>query len=82
MTYTQLILSPGMRHAPGIWGFGILHGLIANTIVIIALAIILYWLLKGSRKRPETANDALKMRLARGEIDEDEYRRVKKLLEE
>lgn len=78
----RILLEHGMRQAPGVWGFGIMQGLLVNLLLILILAAIIYWLLKGSRKAGKTPVDALRMRLARGEIDEEEYRKLKKLLEE
>ncbi len=46
--------------------------------VIIALALLLRYLLASSRRderSEESPEDILKRRFARGEIDEDEYRR-------
>ena len=49
-----------------------------NLLVILLVAGIFYWLLRGSRGKPETAMDVLKKRYAGGEISKNEYLEVKK----
>lgn len=57
------------------------------TLVILALFfLIIWWILKGSngfgfRLGNETALDILKKRLARGEINDKEFRKLKKEIE-
>ena len=59
------------------WGFGGLF----MWIVPVALIALVVWAVSGSRRASgRDAEETLKLRLARGEISEDEYRRLKDLL--
>jgi len=67
------------------WGYGSAF-MIIFWILIVALVITLIWFLvqKGSSDNTsgESALDILKKRYSRGEIDEEEYQRKKKQLNE
>ncbi|SDX43585.1 SHOCT domain-containing protein [Salimicrobium album] len=78
----------GMMNGYGMGGgfFGL--GLIF-LLLIIAVILIVVWMVKPSGKRSDddqtsgrNHEDILKSRLARGEISEDEYDRLKKKLDE
>ncbi|MER6630294.1 SHOCT domain-containing protein [Streptomyces sp. NPDC000987] len=63
------------------WGwFAMSAGMILFWVLIITVAVLLFRTLNGPQEHTRTpstpsAEDILRERLARGEIDEDEYRR-------
>jgi putative membrane protein len=74
-------------------GLGGLLGLIGIVVLVIGVIVLIVWLVTRSgaantssgstpRAAGQDAVDLLRMRFARGEITEDEYRAAKKVLEE
>ena len=64
-----------MMHGYGMWGFGWLFQLL----IFVAALFILWWVLRGSVSfGDESPQEILKRRLAKGEINEKEYRKLKK----
>lgn len=61
-------------HGYGMGGLGWLFQLL----IFIAVLLILWWILQGNASKNETALDILKKRLAKGEIDEKEFQKLKK----
>lgn len=57
--------------------FGIPTLAIWNLLVILLLVLVLYWLIRGSRKSHETPMDLLKKRYVRGEIDKRTFLEIK-----
>jgi putative membrane protein len=57
------------------------HYLIYTLIIILAIALIFYWLTKNARKK-ETATEILKKRYAGGEIDRETFNQMKEDLAE
>lgn len=68
------------------WGMGLM-GIIWWVLVVVAAVVVLRWLVPGLRAaapRPtagESALDLLKQRYARGEINGDEFARIKREIE-
>ncbi|MFF2205798.1 SHOCT domain-containing protein [Streptomyces sp. NPDC058145] len=75
-------------HGVGGWGwFAMSAGMIVFWVLIITLAVLLFRALNRPQEHTHThtpatpsAEDILGERLARGEIDEDEYRRRRNVL--
>ncbi len=63
-----------MMHGYGMGGFGWLFQLL----IFVAVLLILWWVLQNTSSRSDSALDILKKRLAKGEIDEKEFQRLKK----
>ena len=63
-------MKPFMGVHPYSWVFQLL--------ILIAVGLIIYWVLKGSKK--ESAIDIVKKRFAKGEITEKEFKKIKKEL--
>ncbi len=65
----------------GMWGWG----WIFQLLILILFFVILWWMIRNSQsfgyKSEESAEEILKKRLARGEIDEEEYKKLKKEIE-
>jgi putative membrane protein len=53
-----------------------------NLLFMLILALIMYWLLRGTKHPPETPLDLLKKRYVRGEIGKEQYEEMKKDLSE
>lgn len=51
------------------------------VLVIVAIVLLVKWLLQPAGRREKTPLDILKERYARGEIDEEEYRKRRAGLE-
>lgn len=75
------------------FSLGGLLGLIGIVVLVIGVIVLIVWLVtrsnathpsEGPMTRPagQDAVELLRMRFARGEITEDEYRAAKKVLEE
>ena len=81
MTTTLLNLT---RQRPPPFGehdyFGIPTFFIWNLVIVLIIAVIFYWLLRGAGK-PESALDILKRRYSLGEIDKATYEAMKKDIE-
>lgn len=83
MWYPDIDCSIGFEH----WSSanGIL-GLSLNLIIIVALILLMYKLFRPCRQTPPENRDArdslviLKQRLTKGEINEDEYQRIRSIL--
>ncbi|MBU4202338.1 MAG: SHOCT domain-containing protein [Candidatus Altiarchaeales archaeon] len=70
--------SIGLRGAGRHMLFGIIPApLVWNFLIILIIALIFYWLARGSRTN-ETATDILKKRYAAGEIDKKTFEQMKK----
>lgn len=70
--------SMGLRGAGRHMLFGIIPApLVWNFLIILIIALIFYWLARGSKKE-ETAVDILKRRYAAGEIDKKTFLEMKK----
>jgi len=54
------------------------YGWVFQLLILVAVGGIIYWVIKGSRG--EDALDIVKKRFARGEINEKEFRKIKKEL--
>ena len=54
--------------------------LFMNISIFVILVLILYWLLRGSKKPAETPLDLLRKRYVKGEIDEKTYVHMKKVI--
>lgn len=52
-----------------------------TIIIILAIAVIFYWLIRTAKKK-ETAVEILKKRYAAGEIDKETFNRMKEELAE
>lgn len=63
-------MRPFMGNHPYNWIFQLL--------ILIAVALIIYWVLKGNKK--ESAIDIVKKRYAGGEITESEFKKIRKEL--
>jgi len=57
--------------------FGIPGFFLWNLLIILILALIFHWLLRGCRKTHETPMDLLKKRYVSGEIDKGTYEEMK-----
>ncbi|KGP90244.1 membrane protein [Pontibacillus chungwhensis BH030062] len=66
----------------GFGGMGITWMLLIGIILIIAAIILMKAFNSNTSNKPSSSLDSLKERLARGEISEEEYDRLKKKLEE
>ncbi len=64
----------------GVMGFGWGFGLIVWLLLLVGIIIGIKWLVtsSGSGVHAPTALEILKQRYARGEISEEEYRKMKK----
>ncbi len=66
----------------GMMGYGMGSGMglgwLFSLLILAAFLLIVWWLLRGTSK--ESAKDILDKRLARGEITDREYRRLRKEL--
>ncbi|MEA3254670.1 MAG: SHOCT domain-containing protein [Candidatus Altiarchaeota archaeon] len=60
--------------------FGIPTFMIWNLAIILLLALIFYWLVRGSKKSNESPLDLLKKRYVRGEIDEKTFEEMKEVI--
>ncbi len=67
-------------------GYGWIY-MILGTLLIVGIALFIVWLVRqsgagsgGSDDREETALDILKKRYAKGEIDKEEFERMKREL--
>lgn len=67
----------GMGHFNGVWSWLTLAGFV----LLIVTAI--YFIVKSSKKSPkqQSVHEALKLKFINGEIDEDEYKARKKVLD-
>jgi len=80
VTTTEFIRHAGGALPPNAFGhrpipmnlFGIPTFYLVNLVFILVLALIFYWLLRGSR-RHDTPMDLLKKRYVAGEIDKETY---------
>lgn len=63
------------------YGYGWIY-MILGTLLIVGIVLLIVWLVRqsgaGSSNREETAIDILKKRYAKGEIDKEEYERMKR----
>lgn len=57
--------------------FGIPTFMIWNLIIILLLALIFYWLVRGSKKSNESPMDLLKKRYVLGDIDKETFEVMK-----
>ncbi|WCM40389.1 hypothetical protein [Thermus antranikianii] len=70
----------------GSMGFGWFFGLLNMLLVLALLGLLLYlglraWERGSGEPRKDAALEALRLRYARGELDEETYRRLRKELE-
>jgi putative membrane protein len=68
-------------------GFGWFFGLLNMLLVLALLGLLLYlglraWERGSGEPRKDAALEALRLRYARGELDEETYRRLRKELEQ
>lgn len=71
------------------FGFGAMgYGFVFWLLMLVILLAVVGWLVSGSAQRSgsrqtgeDAALEALRLRFARGEIDEEEYKRRRQLLE-
>ncbi|WP_206615553.1 SHOCT domain-containing protein [Solirhodobacter olei] len=69
----------GYGYGPGFFGMGVM--ILFWAILIGAVVIAVRWLMERDHKRSNSALDILKERLARGEIEPEEYEARRKVLE-
>ena len=60
--------------------FGIPSFIIWNLVIILLLALIFYWLVRGSKKSNESPLDLLKKRYVLGEIDKKTFEEMKEVI--
>ena len=77
--YGHMMGGYGFGYGPGFFGMGMM--ILFWAILIGAAVLAVRWLMERDRKRGNAALDILKERLARGEIDPEEYGVRKKALE-
>lgn len=63
-------------------GWGGLWMVLWWVLVIVAIALLVKWLLQPEGRREKTPLDILKERYARGEIDQEEYKKRRADLED
>jgi putative membrane protein len=63
-------------------GFGWLFMILVWVLVIVGIVALIKWLAASSASRGETPLEILKARYARGEIDKEEYERMRRELQE
>jgi len=73
------------RHEDPFFGRGLFFDfipiqLLLNILVFVVLVLLLYWLVRGSKKPTETPLDMLKKRYVGGEIDEKTYLHMRKVI--
>jgi uncharacterized membrane protein len=84
----QLVLSVGtylardsMRRSPSFWRdslFGLIPmPIVWNLITVALVALIFWWLLRGSQKQAQTPMELLKRRYVAGEIDRKTFQQMK-----
>ena len=59
-------------------GFGWFFGLLNMLLVLALLGLLLYLGLRAWERKGDAALEALRLRYARGELDEETYRRLRK----
>ena len=77
--YGHMMGGYGFGYGPGFFGVGMM--ILFWAIVIGAAVLVVRWLMERDRTSRNSALDILKERLARGEIDPEEYEARKKALE-
>lgn len=77
--YSHMMGGYGFGYGPGFFGVGMM--ILFWAIIIGAAVLLARWFVERDRTRGNSALDILKERLARGEIDPEEYEARKKALE-
>lgn len=77
--YGHMMGGYGYGYGPGFLGMGAM--ILFWAILIGAVVIAVRWLMERDHKRSNSALDILKERLARGEIEPEEYEARRKVLE-
>lgn len=75
-------LSHGSAHGMSYFGYG--SHLFVSTIIIIIIALLIFAFLHHKKKNSTSSSEAaeiLKMRFVNGEITEEEYLRMKKIIQ-
>jgi uncharacterized membrane protein len=77
----RLARDAALRRPPVWWReplFGVIPvHIVWNFIVILLVALIFWWLIRGSQKHGETPMDLLKKRYVAGEIDRETFLKMK-----
>jgi len=74
MKITGCVAKGGMRPFMGAHPYS----WIFQLLILIAVGLIIYWVLKGNKR--ESAMEIVKKRYAKGEITENEFKKIKKEL--
>ncbi|MGP4078058.1 SHOCT domain-containing protein [Halobacillus sp. K22] len=79
----MIVIMNGMMNGSGMGGGFFGFGLI-SILVIAAIIVIVVWMMKPGKNQTSSSDslETLKKRLAKGEITEEEYDRLKKKLEQ
>ena len=81
-----MMFGNGFNGMGNCFGYGLMRGgggmIIMLAVTLLIVAGVVFFTRKNARRRTENAAlDALKMRLARGEISDEEYLRRKTIIE-
>jgi putative membrane protein len=71
---TGCVAREGMRPFMGFHPYG----WVFQLLILVAVGFVIYWVIRGNKG--ESALDIVKKRFAKGEINESEFRKIKKEL--